>query len=81
MGIFTIYSTGSEDQMFRNFLQYSFLSQHMLELTRGEKVLDIVLTSQKEFAANVKICEPLGSSDHNHIHVIIKVKGEWNQSM
>ena len=46
----------------------------MLEPTRGEKVLDIVLSSQKEFVDNVKICEPLGCSDHNQIYFIIKVK-------
>ena len=47
----------------------------MLEPTRDKNVLDIVLSSQKEFADNVKICEPLGCSDHNQIYVIIKVKG------
>ena len=50
----------------------------MLEATRGENVLDIVLSSQKEFVDNVKLCEPLGCSDHNQIHFIIKVKGERN---
>ena len=39
-------------------VQDSFLSQHVLELTRGESVLDIVLSSQKEFVDDVKICEP-----------------------
>ena len=62
--------------MFLNLVQDSFLSQHVLEATRGENVLDIVLSSQKEFVDNVKICEPLRCSDHNQIYVIIKVKGE-----
>ena len=53
----------------------------MLEATRGENVLDIVLSSQKEFVDNVKICEPLGCSDHNQIHFIIKVKGERNRKI
>ena len=39
-------------------------------------MLDIVLSSQKEFVDNVKICEHLGCSDHNQIQFIIKVKGE-----
>ena len=34
-------STGGDDQQFQFF-------QHMLEPTRGENVLDIVLSSQKE---------------------------------
>ena len=42
-------------------------------------MLDIVLSSQKEFVDNVKICEPLGCSDHNQIHFNIKVKGERNK--
>ena len=53
----------------------------VLEATRGENVLDIVLSSQKEFVDNVKICEPLGCSDHNQIHFDIKVKGERNRKI
>ena len=48
----------------------------MLEPTRGENVLDIVLSSQKELVDNVKIFEPLGNSDHNQIHFDINVKSE-----
>ena len=59
----------------------SFLSQHVLEPTRGKNVLDIVLTSQKEFVDNVDICEPLGCIDHNQIYVIIKIKGEQNRKI
>ena len=51
----------------------------MLEATRGENVLDIALSSLKEFVDNVKICEPLGCSYHSQIHFIIKVKGERNR--
>ena len=66
---------------FLNLVQDSFLTQHVLEPTRGENVLDIVLSSQKEFIDNVRICEPLGCSDHNQIHFIIKVKGEQNRKI
>ena len=48
----------------------------MLEPTRGENVLDIVLSSQKELVDNVNIFEPLGNSDHNQIHFDINVKSE-----
>ena len=48
----------------------------MLEPTRGEIVLYIVLSSQNELLDNVKIHEPLRNSDHNQIHVDIKVKSE-----
>ena len=36
-------STGGKDQQFLFLIQESFLSQHVLEPTRGENVLDIVL--------------------------------------
>ena len=57
--------TGGEDQQFLYLIQESFLNHHVLEPTRGENVLDIVLPSQKELVDNVKIHEPLGNSDHN----------------
>ena len=69
-------STGGEDQQFIFLIQDSFLIQHVLEPTRGENVLDIVLSSQKELVDNVKIQEPLGNSDHNQIHFDINVKSE-----
>ena len=47
-------STGIEDQQFLFLIQDSFLTQHVLEPTRGENVLDIVLSSQKELVDNVK---------------------------
>ena len=37
--------------------------------------------SQKEFVDNVRICEPLGCSDHNQIYFIIKVKGDQNRKI
>ena len=55
------------------YFQDSFLIQHVLEPTRGENVLDIVLSSQKELMDNVKIHEPLGNSDHRQMHFDINV--------
>ena len=69
-------STGGEDQQFIFLIQDSFLTQHVLEPTRGENVLDIVLSSQNELVDNVKIHEPLGNSDHKQIHFDINVKSE-----
>ena len=47
-------STGGEDQQFLFLIQDSFLTQHVLEPTRGENALDIVLSSQRELVDNVK---------------------------
>ena len=69
-------STMGEDQQFLVLIQDSFLTQHVLEPTRGDNVLDIVLSSQKELVDNVNIHEPLGKSDHNKIHFDINVKSE-----
>ena len=64
----SVESTGGEDQQFLLLIQESFLSQHVLEPTRGENVLDLFLSSQNELVDNVKIHEPLCNSDHNQIH-------------
>ena len=45
--------TVREDQTFFKLVQDRFLSQHVLEPIRGEKLLDIVLSSQKEFVDNM----------------------------
>ena len=72
----TLQSTGVEDQTFLCLIQDNFLTQHVLEPTRAARILDIVLSSQKEFVDNVVIQEPLarGSSDHNQLHFNIKIK-------
>ena len=62
-------------QQFLFLIQDSFLIQHVLEPTRGDNVLDIVLSSKK-LVDNVKIHEPLGNSDHSQIHFDINVKSE-----
>ena len=43
-----------EDQQFLFLIQDSFLTQHLLEPTTGDNVLDIVLSSHKELVDNVK---------------------------
>ena len=60
--------TGVEDQQFLCLVQDNFLTQHVLEPTRAARVLDIVLSSQKEFVDNVVIQEPLGSNVEQYIH-------------
>ena len=69
-------STGVEDQTSLCLVQDTFLTEHVLELTRATRVLDIVLSSQKEFVDNVVLQEPLGSSDHNQLHFNINIKSD-----
>ena len=72
----TLQSTEVEDQTFLCLVQDNFLTQHVLEPTRAARILDIVLSSQREFVDNVVIQEPLGSSDHNQLHFNIKIKSD-----
>ena len=70
----TLHSTEVEDQTFLCLVQDNFLTKHILEPTRATRVLDITLSSQKEFVDNVVIQEPLGSSDHNQLQFNINIK-------
>ena len=64
----TLQSTGIEDQTCVCLVQDNFLTQYVLEPTRAARILDIVLSPQKQFVDNIVIQEPLGSSDHNQLH-------------
>ena len=70
----TQHSTGIEDQKLLCLVQDNFLTQHVQEPTRAARVLDIVLSSQKEFVDNVVIQEPLGSNNINITSDKTKVK-------
>ena len=72
----TLHSTGVEDSTVVCLEQDNILTQHVLEPNRAARVLDIVLSSQKEFVDNVEIQEPLGSSDHNQLHFNINIKSD-----
>ena len=66
----TLQSTGVEDKVFVPD------TGQFLDSTRATRVLDIVLSSQKELVDNVEIKEPLGSSDHNQMHFDINIKSD-----
>ena len=66
--------SGSEDQQFIFLIQDSFLTQHVLELTREDNVIDIVLSSQKELVDNIKIKDPLGNSEHIQILLLTSMQ-------
>ena len=51
----TLESTGFEDLELMCLIQDNFLIHHVLEPTRGGRVLDLVLSSQKEFVDIVNI--------------------------
>ena len=65
-------SAGGGDHQFILLTQDCFITLYVLEPTKGGNVLDLILSSQNELVDNVKVHEPLGSSDHNQIHFNIK---------
>ena len=67
-------NAGGNDHQFLLLTRDCFLTQHVLEPTRGGNVLDLMLSSQNELVGNIKVHEPLGSSDHNQIQFNITVK-------
>ena len=44
-----------------------FLSQHVLQPTRSNSILDLVLTREPHLVSNVEVMEHLGNSDHNMV--------------
>ena len=62
-------SAGGDNHQFLLLTKDCFLTQHVLEPTRGGNMMDLILYSQNELV-EVKVHEPLGSSDHNQIHLI-----------
>ena len=72
----TLENTGIEYQQCMCIIQDNFLTQHALEPTRGARILDLDLSSQKEFVDNAKIQDPLGSSDHNQLYFNIRIKSD-----
>ncbi len=51
----TLQSTGIEDKKFVCLVQDNFVTQHVFKPTRATRILDIVLSPQKELVDNVEI--------------------------
>ncbi|KAJ8031241.1 hypothetical protein HOLleu_27911 [Holothuria leucospilota] len=58
-----ILAAGSEGAEFLSLTQDLFLTQHVKAPTRGENILDLVLTTSPELVENLQVREPF--SDHN----------------
>ena len=56
-----------EGQAFLDLTLESFLIQHVRDPTRGENILDLVLSSQLNMIDKLVVQEPFGTSDHNVI--------------
>ena len=64
-----------ECQLFLEAVEDNFYTQHVVKATRGEAILDVVLTSEAEMVSDVRVVDCLDSSDHSmlvfklHIHL------------
>ncbi|XP_075779238.1 uncharacterized protein LOC142827520 [Pelodiscus sinensis] len=58
----------------------NFLFQKVEKATRGEAVLDLVLTNREELVENLKVEDSIGDSDHEIIEFMILRKGRRETS-
>ena len=71
----------NERAKFLLLVQNCFLAQHVLEPTRGDNVLDLFLSSNKELVDKVTVVEPLETSDHSqtHFNIIVKTGSRYSK--
>ena len=63
-----------------NFVNDGFLTQWVREPTRGENILDLVLTSEDDIISSVEVGEELGGSDHRLIRFAVRIPVEEGPS-
>ena len=65
-------STNWETALFREGFEELFLTQHVLQPTRFDEILDLILTNNESLLGDVVLGESLGNSDHVIIRFSIK---------
>ena len=63
-----------EGHNFLNLTLDCFLTQHVAETTRGRNILDLVMSNPEQLIEEVKITEPLGTSDHSAVEFKISAR-------
>ena len=58
---------GRGGEEFLDVIQDNFLYQHVNRATRGETILDLVLSFERGLIDNSRIVSPIGKSDHANI--------------
>ena len=61
-----------ESQRFIDILNGSYLCQHIMDSSRDESTLDLVISSFPDDVDDIQILDPLSSSDHNAIGLKFK---------
>src|SRR6218665_3108885 len=53
-----------QDRLFVDFIEASFMQQHVMEPTRGDNIFDLGITSDINMIENVSVGEHFNTSDH-----------------
>ena len=74
--------TCAENEELLKFVNDGFFTQWVREPTRGNNILDLVLTSEDDIVSNVEVNEELGGSDHRVARFVVRVplQGRSTQS-
>ena len=60
--------------------EMGFLEQLVTEPTREQAILDLVMCNEADLIMELKVKEPLGSSDHNMIEFTLQFEREKLES-
>ncbi|XP_059846738.1 uncharacterized protein LOC132405715 [Hypanus sabinus] len=71
---------GPQDREFVECLRDVFLEQLVLEPTRNEAILDLVMCNEQELISDLEVKEPLGSSDHDMISFYLQFERDKGRS-
>ena len=69
---------GTKDHIFMHLTRDTFLTQHVLQPARGNRIFDTVLSTQSELVDKAEIHKSLVNSDHNQVHFNITVMTNWD---
>ena len=67
---------GYECQQFLDSLEDNFFTQHVDVSTRGNSLLDLILSNEPDLVTDVNCLENLGTSDHNVLICSVHMQGE-----
>ena len=62
-----------ETRLFVDCLMDNFYTQHVKQPTRGNSVLDLVITSEPDMVDHMEVLDSLGSSDHNMLYGLVSL--------
>ncbi|ESN91348.1 hypothetical protein HELRODRAFT_165371 [Helobdella robusta] len=63
------------DELFLDCIDENFLTQHVMEPTRGENILDLIISAEENLIEEVRVGEEFGTSDHRILRFNIVFTG------